>query len=248
MEDYNLNYGEALNKISQDFDINNSNYNPKIQVPYEIEESHIEKIQITPKSYSKRFIDYYKDYLILPETCKEENVYCVDKLFIDGNNWYINPNELCIAYYFPDIDKIKILRPDQPKQYKWRTNVPNTYIDGLSTISSEDKNVILLKSMKDKMLIKQLGFINVLSTQMEGKFVITDETEEKLKDYNKIIWMDGDKTGKEVSEFYKNKGWNPIYFEDYFFDIFSITDPTDYTKEFKSTDLIKQLINEKIHI
>lgn len=244
MDDYNLNYFDAIKKISEDFKFN-KNIKP-IHKPYEIEEDKIEFIQIQPKSYSEQFVNYFRQYLITEKTCQEDNVYCVNELFINNEKWYLRDNELCIAYYFPDIDKIKILRP-YVKDYKWRTNAPNTYIDGLSELTDEVDYVILLKSKKEKMLIKQLGYKNVLSTQMEGKFVITEETEERIKGKKKILWMDGDKTGREVSEYYKELGWNPIYFDSYFYDVFGITDPTDYTKEFQSTDLIKKLINEKIN-
>lgn len=243
-EDNNLSYIDALKKIDNDF--KNSSYKHVVQVPYEIEESVELKIQIAPQPYTHKFINYYKSHLIKEETCVRENVYCVKDLFYNGQKYYLAEDELVIAYYFPEIDKLKILRPNQPKKSKWRTNVPNTYIDGLSDLDPNIPYVIIVKSKKDKMLLIQLGYKNVLSVQMEGKFVITEETEQLLKDYYKIIWMDGDRTGKEVSAFYEAKGYNPIILPDYYYDVFEITDPTDYTKVFQETSVIEELLNNKI--
>jgi len=244
--DFNLTYPEALKKIYNDFNLEGYKHNPIIHLPYEIEENHSELIQIIPKEYSQQFIDYYDQYSILPETCKNDNVYCVDKLFIDGKQWYINSNELCIAYYFPEIDKIKILRPNQPKNYKWRTNAPNTFIDGLNDITNEVDYIIFMKSKKDKMLIKQLGFKNIVSTQMEGTFVITEETKDKIKSLRKIIWMDNDNTGKKVSKHYESEGFVPILFNDIYLDHFNVKDPSDYVKVFKNSNEIIKLINNII--
>lgn len=244
-EEYGLTYYEALQKIANDFKYGTNNQVPMISTPYEITESKELKIQVNPKTYSEKFIKYFQKHLITPKTCWEENVYCVDEVYYDGQLAYKAKDELIIAYYFPDIDKLKILRPEQPKIYKWRTNVPNTYIDGLNQLDPNIKNVILLKSKKDKMLIKQLGFKNVLSTMMEGTFVITDETEKLLEKYNKIIWMDNDATGKMVSKHYEDKGWNPILWPDWYTE-FGVKDPTDYSRVFQETSTITELLNEKL--
>jgi hypothetical protein len=246
-EEYGLTFPEALKKINDDFKIGTSNQIPKINVPYEIEESPEMKIQIVPQPYTPKFIDYYKKHLILPETCAAENVYCVKDLFYNEQKYYISDQELVIGYYFPEIDKIKILRPNQPKISKWRTNVPNTYIDGLSELDPSISYVIIVKSKKDKMLIKQLGFKNIVSVQMEGIFVINEESQKILEPYHKIIWMDGDATGQKVSKHYEEQGFDPVSFPDYYYDVFQITDPTDYTRVFEETSVIIKLLNDKIN-
>ena len=96
------------------------------------------------------------------------------------------------------------------------------------------------------MLIKQLGFKNIVSTQMEGTFVITEETKEKIKSLRKIIWMDNDKTGKEVSKHYELEGFIPILFDDLYLEHFNVKDPSDFVKVFKNSNEIIKLINEKI--
>ncbi len=220
--------------------------NPKLHLPYEIEESPELKIQIQHKPFSEEFIEYFSSYGLDENDCKNENIYCVDKLYYNGNRAPLGTT-LCIAYYFPEIDKLKILRPYLPKKDKWRSNVPNTYIDGLSDITDEIDYIIIVKSKKDKALIKKLGFKNVVSIQMEGKAVITAESEERMKNKRKIIWLDNDSTGKEVSAYYAEKGYIPILFDDFYYEKWGITDPTDYRKEFQETSKIIELLNERIN-
>jgi len=240
--DYGLTYGQALEKIAEDFRYSD---NTAVQVfEYEDLEKEETLIQIEVQPYTKKFVNYFEDHLIHPENCQKDNVYCASKVFINGQEVKLFKDELVIAYYFPDINKLKILRPEQSKNYKWRSNVPNTYIDGINELDPNVKHAILLKSKKDKVFIKQLGFKNVLSTQMEGKFVVSEENEKILSNYRKIIWMDNDETGKSVSDYYAEHGYNPILLPDYYREVFGVTDPTDYSRVFKETSQIVKLIND----
>lgn len=199
MQLFNLDYKEAITKIAEDFNlISSKTINsdiiriepPDIKPPIET------IIQVIPKRLEKIHLDYWLEYYQLEEDLKKENIFAIKKAYINKVRQPIYENNLSFAYYFPEIDKFKLYCPLE-KEFKWRTNVPFDYIEGLENINGCDIAYIS-KSKKDKMVLRKALDTNcIITTQSENPSCFTENVISILKENSKrqiVIW-DNDPTG-----------------------------------------------------
>ena len=109
-------------------------------------------------------------------------------------------------YAYKVDDKFKIYRPLASKYTKWRTNLTNWNVQGLSEIPKEGGNLLIItKSLKDVMCLYEMGF-NAIAASSETTF-IPDNILQSLRSKWKhiVILYDRDKTGMLESRKYSKQ-------------------------------------------
>ena len=164
---------DVLIKIDNDFGLGisskeNVNKYKEIVKQYKQPEESIKRyslIQVKTKKFTNQELEYWNSYHIDIEDLRKENVYSVDKVYLNKQLFYTNPYELTFGYLYDG--HWKIYRPFETKKNKWLpNNVPITAMDGLDNIKNCDV-AFINKSKKDFMVIKKL-FECSCAVQNEG--------------------------------------------------------------------------------
>lgn len=187
-EIHGLNFPQAIERIANGrFDGTSSKpvYKDRIQIRFST---------IPWKKENLFFLD--------PQILNQNNVYLVSDywIFLDGKwrkNW-VHKNTLCIAYYFPKTDHVKLYFPEK-EEMRFYSNCTNQDIYGYSNLADFGDVLYISKSQKDRLTLKyHFGCSNVIALQNEGCY-IPDEIIQDLKSRFKkiIIIFDNDYTGYE---------------------------------------------------
>ena len=218
---YGLNYNEALKKIDEDLDLGilkpaTGDKKFKItltKLPEFKEKDNV--IQITTRSFTEEDIKYWWQYHISLKELIENDVYSIEKLWLNKVPFIFKSN-LRFAYLYDD--KFKIYQPYN-KECKWITNTRNSYVSGIDLIKYkchtgiQDNKLIITKSKKDEIILKKF-FKDVCSVQSEGTGSLTGETIEYLKKHygakNIYIFFDSDQPGVKASKYYTDHGLNYV--------------------------------------
>ena len=138
---------------------------------------------------------YWKQFHISLDTLKKFQVFSI-KYFLCNRVVRGTYKENSPMYAYKVDDKFKIYRPLASKYTKWRTNLTNWNVQGLSEIPKEGGNLLIItKSLKDVMCLYEMGF-NAIAASSETTF-IPDNILQSLRSKWKhiVIIYDRDKTG-----------------------------------------------------
>ena len=148
---------------------------------------------------------YWKQFHISLDTLKKFQVFSI-KYFLCNRVVRGTYKENSPMYAYKVDDKFKIYRPLASKYTKWRTNLTNRNVQGLSELPVEGGNLLIItKSLKDVMCLYEMGF-NAIAASSETTFIpddILDSLRHKWK--NVIILYDRDKTGMLESRKYSKQ-------------------------------------------
>jgi len=132
---------------------------------------------------------------------EKEHIFLVEDYWIGRNGQWSKNNlhptrELCIAYYFPETDHVKLYFPFN-KDIRWYSNCNNNDIFGYHS-QFDSPNLIISKSAKDMVTLKYHYGYNAIALQNEGCLIPTNIVEELKLKYESIkIIFDNDLTGFE---------------------------------------------------
>lgn len=249
----NCTYKEALIKINENHKhniIKKSNIFRKSILKEDIE------IKFVDGNWTDKHLEYWsfleEDYKWL----ESKNIFAVKEWAMGTKSKMkkIAPtkNEITFAYHAPDINKCKILRigPYIDKKDKWRNTAPNTYLWYKHEIKEECKDLFIVKSVKDTVLLHKLGRCAISLNNEDVNIFFQNEAENINKlAQRKILLLGSDDQGWNMSYLgtchAKDAEWNNwTYFniENHLYYQFGIEDPTDYIKEGGFT--LKQLNNK----
>lgn len=156
-------------------------------------------IQVVTRKFTKEELDYWASYYIDISELKANNVYSVEKFFLNRKLFPLKENELRFGYYYPEGGFWKLYRPLSPKKSKWISNVPLNYSWGIENLSKEN-NCLIAKSLKDYLVCRKV-FPYVVGIQNESVAAIHTEFVKDVKENSKQVFYggDSDKAGKEAS-------------------------------------------------
>lgn len=150
---------------------------------------------------------YWKQFHISIDTLK---LYQVDSIkyflcnrVVRGTYKEDNP-----MYAYKVDDKFKIYRPYASKYTKWRTNLTNRNVQGLSALPAGGGSILIItKSLKDVMVFHEMGF-DAIAASSETTFIPEDILKSLRHKYKHILILyDRDKTGmrnaRSLSKQYK---------------------------------------------
>lgn len=205
----NCNYFEALEHINKDLGLsigkeNFTKLNPddisgktetnvsfrmkqKASLTYKERRFFVYDIIYWEKNYGIR-LDQFSDYGIIPIL----DVYIGDELVMKSTPY--RP-----IYGFRMGESIKIYAPSGPIKWLCSGRIKD-YIWGLDSIPKNGVNLIITKSLKDMIVLRNCGF-NSISIQSESSSIPQDIYEDISKRYMNIyLLFDNDKSGVENSE------------------------------------------------
>lgn len=247
---YNLSYAQSIEKLAQDFGLKNDNkiYN-KIVKPV-VSEQIIKKeliIDWDVQPFTKEGHKYWNQYGITEEFANENDVYQVKVYAINKKIIKPTDKEIRFVYAHRDINgketnKCKILHLNVSKEKKWKTNVPNHWLWRTHKINKDCKDIFIVKSIKDSLVLANLGLCTI-ATQNESANILLENNYEWLEslDMNKIVCYGSD-----------FQAWHESYLITYltgwkYFNTpntlnkYNIVDTADYYKEFGKNSLNKLL-------
>lgn len=161
-------------------------------------------IGIVRQSFTDVDKKYWKQFHISLDTLKKFQVFSI-KYFLCNNvvrGIYKEDNPM---YAYKVDDKFKIYRPLASKYTKWRTNLTNRNVQGLSELPEKGNLLIITKSLKDVMCLHEMGF-NAIAASSETTFIPNDILDSLRNKWSHIIMLyDRDKTGMLESRKYSRE-------------------------------------------
>lgn len=149
-------------------------------------------IKFKSREFTERDIEYWQAYHITPETLSLFKVRSVHKLLNEMNEvtWTVSMRTLTFVYII--FNKVKLYRPEEAADFKWRNTCPGHYIQGLEQMKerkSKNDTLIITKSLKDVMVFYEFigDSFDIIAPHSET-YIFTDAFLESLyKRYKKII-------------------------------------------------------------
>lgn len=202
MKAYHCNYHQALDIIAKDFGIlkQENKQVPIIRhVPtFKNEEDKITYIQIEMGKYEEQDLKWWGSFGITEKTLNKFRVFPCKSVFLNGNLVSQRAqHNLIYGYYFGKKDGIEQWRIYFPKRKEMRFmgNVPTKTVQGYKQLPKTGKLLVITKSMKDVMLLYELG-IPAIAPNSETQFVSDKMLEELHLRFKHIALLyDNDLTG-----------------------------------------------------
>ena len=190
---YGVDYKEALKIISEN-----------LYIPYKKRETieNIEK-EYTVKKIKFGDFEYYKLYNIEKEFLDLYGIKEVFSIYNKNRGYYsyIKEGQICYGYQLSDKWKFNIPNSDN----RFFGNMTKDLILGIEHIDFNNKILIITKSIKDVILLKQIGF-NSIAFQSELIIPNSDYLESIINHYQKVyILFDNDSTGINASNIFANE-------------------------------------------
>lgn len=203
---FNCNFNTALEIIDRDFGLgfksnDNKDSYKRIVKEYKQPEDVTKKytrIQVVTKNFTLEELAYWNQYHQDISDLKKENVFSIDKVYLNGKLFTIKKTELKFGYFYDG--HWKIYRPYGNHDTKWvPNNVPITTMDGKENIINCEF-AFINKSKKDYMVSKKL-IETTCGVQNEGIACFSPENVKFLKENSKrqILSFDSDQTGVKNS-------------------------------------------------
>jgi hypothetical protein len=229
---FSLNYPSALNKIADDFNIIQTNTITTAPV----QESTIKdtKIEVRIISWNKHNLKYWYDYGISKQTLQYYNVHPISHYWINGRR-FVTESSYC---YLLDNNVIKILNLNN-KKFKWVGNFKSGTFEGYSQIPEKNELLIITKSLKDVMVLYELGYVSIAPTTETYQIPPSFLSRLQTKFRNIIFFYDNDIAGLREMDKYKDYP--------YIFIPFNVKDISDYSKNrgiLEAQELMKWLLHK----
>jgi hypothetical protein len=205
---YNLySIDDVLKMIDRDFSMGIANGSPtqeykKIVSEYKQPEDlgkRYSMIQVKTRKFTNEELSYWNLYYQDVQDLRDNNIYSIDKVFLNKSRFPIKDNELRFGYFYDG--HWKIYRPFADKKNKWMpNNVPITMMDGMKDVECCSL-AFINKSKKDYMVMKKL-YPHCCAVQNEGMGCFSPENIQFLKDNSdiQILSFDADITGVQNSQ------------------------------------------------
>jgi hypothetical protein len=191
-------------------------------------------IKVTSRAFTQEAIDFWLSFGISLKTLERYNVTQVRCMwFREEQKNAIYPRGLCFAYRI--IEKYKIYQPFD-KMFKFCNNYTEEYIEGLLQLPYKSDTLIITKSLKDVMLLHELGY-EAVSPRSESTLVHKNTLAYLESKYSKIVILFDNDMRHRGDEYTYPKVYVPLES--------GTKDLSDYRKKYghdKTVQLIKQLL------
>lgn len=151
MKYYNLSFNETLHKITNDFNLINSNTQHKIDfkkievVDYE---KKICKIKVKEIEWNEKNKQYWNEYYFKESTLNKLQIKPISHYWVN-DNMFITNNSYSYYHGFDIEHRRTILNLNKDKKYKWIKNLNDTTIQGYDLLPKTNNLLVITKSYKD---------------------------------------------------------------------------------------------------
>ncbi len=222
---YNVTFLQALEMINQDFKLNlisdvrltNARSVTAKRIPFNLEDIPDQAIDIKVciRGWEVSDKEYWNGkYMLGSSTLDFFRVYPLSGYFINGQ--YTRCGSNVYGYYFGKLEDgreaWKIYQPYADKFSKWRSNCTEHVIQGWDQLCESGDLCILTKSLKDTMVLWELG-IPAVAPQAESN-AISPELVEELKQRFKCVLLlyDNDAPGIKAAEKIAEQHDLPVFY------------------------------------
>ncbi len=249
---FNCNFHNALLIVDRDFNLGISSYGTKpiigrigstIKSLTTIVQDKT-KIEVCIRDWnSTTDKDYWTQYSVSCATLIKFNVYPLAYYRI--NDGLSKCTSITYGYYFGN-GLWKIYSPLSDKRYKWLSNTNAETLQGWSQLPLIGTTLVITKSLKDVMLLHELG-ISSIAPQSESIVISEDRITELKNRFSRIyLLFDYDYAGITTSNKYKKRyKLKTLYLTNGRFSTidYGAKDITDYVKLY-GKDKLQELINK----
>lgn len=243
MEKFSYNFGECLNKIAFDFNLDFStdkkgNLLDPNTVIRKIRKKQVD-IKIKSKEHDTKDLAFWNKFGITKSTLNLYNIKSLEYYWVEGNRFHVK-DEYVYAYSYGNY-LYKIYQPYNT-EWKWIGNIKSDIVQGYKQLPFDGELLFITSSLKDVMTLREVGFTAVApaseSTLIPDKFI----KELKIRFDKIFIYYDNDSPGlnlaKTASEQYQLPYiYHPICFKD--------KDPSDLYKN-QGREVLINTINKLI--
>jgi hypothetical protein len=199
---FRLNYQEVLFKIAYDFKLSDvvvTAERRRIISSKKVQQKAPVEIGIKRRNWSKVDANFWKPFGIKKETLELYNVSPISHMFF--NDKPVKADTCAYAYMEYKDEKVsyKIYQP-YSKRYKWINNANYTVHQGYRQLPNLGELLIITKSLKDVMSLRDVMGIPSVGLQSESVMMKPAVMEEYKFRFDKVICLfDNDKAGKKLS-------------------------------------------------
>ena len=250
---YHCDFWTALRIINRDFKLGLDDgyiidYTPVIfnsvnrKSKSNIKKRQLTSIKVKTMPYLELDLKYWKQFGIQESTLELYNVKSVFKAWVNEKYYHkYTKKEPIYAYMFNN--RMKLYRPFSRKEVKWRNNCYRSDIQGLEQLPETGEILIITKSLKDVMVLYELGF-NAIAPQSETPNfdeVVLSNLKKRFKRI--IVWYDNDDPGVRNSILLTEK----IGAEYFNIPKNMPKDPSDFLLDYEADDLLELLSEKNIY-
>lgn len=240
MKLYNCTYFNALRMIDKDLNlkIQNGGFFAQKVTNNTIKERTPSVIEVKTRPWNGAVDrDFWLPYGITCKTLIIYDVYPLSHFTVNGH--FYNCRDVVYGYYFGDTTW-KVYAPKY--EWKWFTNASSNIIQGYKQLPDKGDVLVITKSLKDCMLLYELG-ISAIAPQAENVLLGSERITELKQRFNRIfVNFDFDYTGVISGCKYKRKyGLQNLYLTNGRYNTvdYGTKDVTDYYKRYGREELIK---------
>lgn len=192
MQKYHCNYGTALKWIMKDFGLSEEEPERRSDVitwkqPVGGTVRHPPKFHIVTRAFTGAELQWWSDRLIGFEDLKREHIYAPRTIYRNLAKMALG-DLMTFCYYYPELDKWKIYRPNAPRkekdtfvnQWKWDSNLPHQTIENLGVVRLARRGLLTGKKKDRCFLMNLLETDAICNVQAEDPSCISNETLEAL--------------------------------------------------------------------
>jgi hypothetical protein len=207
-----MNLPSALRRIEEDMNLGWQEETPKREYSNPVAGmTKRERIfQVIERPFTRSELEYWNMFHIDKRELRDNEVYSIRRLIIDGRMHSLPNDEPVFAYRFDE--RWKIYRPlAKEKVSKWMGNVKGDTMSGLHRIVNGTKKAVVTKSKKDEILLAKF-LPAVCSVQSENTSAINSTNIALLKGNCEETYLnfDSDEIGVQACRYYNQFGFGWI--------------------------------------
>jgi len=233
---FNITYYEALMKIAFDFNLTSlqiTDGKKYYQTMKKVVQKEQVKLGIKIRNWQIKDKSYWSSFGITKRTLIKYNVFPISYVFFNGDAYKADDLAYAYAEFKDNIPTYKIYQPFS-KKFKWINNANYSVHQGYSQLPSKGELLIITKSLKDVMSIRDVLRVPSIGLQSESVMMKDSVMEEYKSRFKKVVCLfDNDNAGINLSEQFSE------YFNVPYFLLPNINDTKDFS------DLVKEVGKEK---
>lgn len=244
---YGIQYKEALWKIAYDCKLLNVEVTAErkaIAQAKKIINKEPVKLGIKKREWEQHDAQFWKSFGIKKATLQKYNVVAISHVFFDGNASKLGKYAYAYIEYKDDHTSYKIYQPFN-KRFKWFNNANYTVHQGYRQLPSKGETLIVTKSLKDVMSLRDVVRIPSIGLQSESVMMKQSVMDEYKSRFNKVVCLfDNDAPGVKLSEEFSTRYEVPYFFMP---ELTGVTDFSDLVKaqgKEKAKETFKRIFNE----
>ena len=245
MRKYSCSYRDTLDIVASDFNLKSSplvlhdvtTVNSESLSKESRSGRTIIKIKVRPwmlidKNY------WYNKYGIEKSTLDDYKVRAISHFWINEKVLLSDTNSYCYDFYYHDGRLLrKIYQP--LSKWKWFSNIDNTVVQGIANIPKYNDLLLITKSLKDVMCLRNLGYYSVAPNN-EVSWLPETVWKKFLGRYKQMfIFFDNDEAGALNAQRFSNMYGIPYF---YLPHEPGVKDISDYIDKYRNIDKAKNLM------